>query len=84
MTELLRDQSEVDTSGNFAPPPVVNIQLGERILVFVFVFAPPPVFSIQLGERTLDCPTALFYIWIFVCKYTNLKDSATSYGGELF
>ena len=24
----------------------------------------------------VDRPTQLFYIWIFICKYTNLKDTA--------
>ena len=35
----------------------------EAKLIFVFL--------------TIDLPTQLFYIWIFICcKYTNLKDTA--------
>ena len=33
----------------------------------------------HLGPALVDRPTQLFYIWIFICylcKYTNLKDTA--------
>ena len=33
---------------------------------------PRPTASGDLVDR----PTELFYIWIFICKYTNLKDTA--------
>ena len=28
------------------------------------------------GVSIVDRPTQLFYIWIFICKYTNVRDTA--------
>ena len=30
----------------------------------------------EIGLGVVNRPTQLFYIWIFICKYTNLKDTA--------
>ena len=53
------------------------LQIFEQQAFLVNKGARRKLFSLRGGVGTLlDCPTQLFYIWIFVCVYTNLKDIA--------
>ena len=50
------------------------LQIFEQQAFLVNKGARRKLFSLRGGGTLVDCPTQLFYIWIFICVYTNLKD----------